>query len=146
MKHLSRGFTLIELMITVAIVAILAAVALPAYTDYVLRGRISGATQVLSDYKVKMEQYYSANRSYGSTTAAGAPCNLIDDAPFETAPGFTFSCTVSNGGQSFTLAAISGGTYEYSIDELGVRRTVGHAGAFSASNQNCWIMKRGGSC
>ena len=53
-----RGFTLIELMITVAIIAILAAVALPAYSTYVTRARITDAVKGLSEMRLKMEQYF----------------------------------------------------------------------------------------
>ena len=52
----SRGFTLIELMITVAIIAILAAVAIPSYGEYVRRGRVTEAVRALSGMRVKMEQ------------------------------------------------------------------------------------------
>ncbi len=61
-----RGFTLIELMIIVAIVSILAAVALPAYGDYVRRGQLPEAFAGMSDLRVKMEQYYQDNRNYGT--------------------------------------------------------------------------------
>ena len=69
---LHRGFTLIEVMIVVAIVAILATVALPAYTDYLRRGQIPEAFTYLSDYRVKMEQYYQDQRMYGVGTCANA--------------------------------------------------------------------------
>ena len=61
------GFTLIEVMIVVAIVAILAAVALPAYGDYVRRGQLPEAFSGMADLRVKLEQYYQDNRSYGTS-------------------------------------------------------------------------------
>src|SRR5579864_6901524 len=61
---LTRGFKLIELMITVAIVAILAAIALPSYRDYVLRGQITQATNALSTLRANMERQYQDNRQY----------------------------------------------------------------------------------
>ena len=64
----ASGFTLIEVMITVAIVAILGSIALPAYFDYVRRGQLPEAFSNLADYRVKMEQYYQDNRNYGTTT------------------------------------------------------------------------------
>ena len=67
-----QGFTLIEVMITVAIIAILAAIAVPNYTDYVTRSKFSRGHGTLGDLRVKMEQYYMDNRRY-STTRAAAP-------------------------------------------------------------------------
>ena len=54
----SRGFTLIELMIAVAIVAILAAIAIPSYSEYIRRSRITEAISALSGMRVKMEQFF----------------------------------------------------------------------------------------
>ena len=58
LRRRARGFTLIELMVTVAIAAILASVSIPMYRDYVLRSRIIDATSKLSDFRVRMEQYF----------------------------------------------------------------------------------------
>jgi type IV pilus assembly protein PilE len=53
----SRGFTLIELMITVAVVAILTAIAFPSYTEYVRRGRIAEAVSALATTRVRLERF-----------------------------------------------------------------------------------------
>ena len=60
----NSGFTLIEVMITVAIVAILAAIAVPSYNEYVQRARITEATSALADMRNKMEQYFQDNRTW----------------------------------------------------------------------------------
>jgi type IV pilus assembly protein PilE len=66
------GFTLIELMITVAVAGILAAVALPMYTVYVQRSKIAEAVSSLSDMRSRLEQYFFDNGRYpGACVAAG---------------------------------------------------------------------------
>ena len=60
---MSRGFTLIEIMIVVAIVAILSAIALPSYSDYVLRSKLPEAFSALSDQRIRLEQYYQGQQS-----------------------------------------------------------------------------------
>ena len=142
---LGRGFTLIEVMIVVAIVAILATIALPAYNDYIRRGQLQEAFVHLADYRVKLEQYFQDNKNYGATagTACGtgaAYANWNTFAPTG-AKYFTFACATSNTGQSFVVTATgSGGLttgYDYSIDETGAKRTTAFKGASVTANGWC---------
>lgn len=86
----SGGFTLIELMITVAIVAILAAVAYPSYQDYIRRGNRSAAQTFMMTIAQRQEQYLLTNRSYA---AAISDLNLT--APTETNGRYTFAMSTT---------------------------------------------------
>ena len=79
------GFTLIELMVVVAIAAIITAIALPSYSDYVTRGKIPYATANLATKREQIEQWFQDNHTY-----VGYPnCTTIDAT---TAQYFSFSC------------------------------------------------------
>jgi len=114
------GFTLIELMIVVAVIGILTAVALPSYLGYVRRGAIQEGLQALSADRVKMEQYFMDNRTYTSGSSAcgsGAPGSgqTLDSA---TAGKFTISCTAT--ATTYTITATGSGTvsgFVYTIDQ-----------------------------
>jgi prepilin-type N-terminal cleavage/methylation domain-containing protein len=88
----TRGFTLLEVMITVCIVAILAAIALPAYQDSVRRGKIIDATVRLGDFRAQQEKWFLDNRTYQKVPAAGTACG-IDDPPLGATDPFKVECT-----------------------------------------------------
>jgi type IV pilus assembly protein PilA len=77
MKRVQQGFTLIELMIVVAIVGILAAIALPAYQDYVVRSKMSETEAALAACKTSVSEYVSTHSNYPSDIGA-AGCGATD--------------------------------------------------------------------
>ena len=76
MKLLQKGFTLIELMIVVAIIGILAAVAIPAYQDYTARAQVTEAVELLSGGKTPMAEYY-ADKGAWPAAAGSVMGNLV---------------------------------------------------------------------
>ena len=145
------GVTLIELMIVVVIIGILAMIAVPAYNDYVTRGKIPEATANLSDLRVKMEQWYQDNRNYQNTAATA--CGVAMPAA-PVVKYFTFACTNPGGNQFYTLTAtgtVSMAGFVYTITESNVKTSTITAGSKAAlngwtGNANCWVTRKGGSC
>lgn len=141
MKRKSSGFTLIELMIVVAVIGILSTIAYPAYNNYVARGKITEAHALLSDYNARLEQYYQDNRNYGT---AGGACG----AAIPVSKYFTFSCVAGNPAQTYTASAVSiagqglgsaAGDYTYTIDQTLAKATTKFKGAAVA--KSCWLVK-----
>jgi type IV pilus assembly protein PilE len=126
-------------MITVAIVAILAALALPSYNDYVTRGRIPEATSELANRRVQAEQFFQDNRTYVGANPACAVNN--------SGRSFDFSCTAQTAATYIIQAAGKGSMagFTYTIDETGARATTGVPTGWTA-NPNCWVTGKGGTC
>ena len=104
-KGTSRGFTLIELMVAIAIIAILAAIAIPNYNDYIRRSQLQEAFTNLSDFRIRMEQYFQDNRSYANGAACGAALPGAGVSKY-----FTYGCALNTtagaaAGQSYTMTA-----------------------------------------
>jgi type IV pilus assembly protein PilE len=146
-----NGFSLVELMIVVVVIGILMAIALPNYSDYVIRGKIPDATSALSTKRVQMEQYFQDNRSY----VAGPACN----ADTTTSQHFDFSCSVAGTATNFTLQAVGKSAmagFTYRLDESGNKSTAIAAPAPTrwlatsptapATTGGCWVTNTGGSC
>lgn len=131
-------------MIVVAVIGILAAIAVPAYNDYVRRGQLPEAFNELSSYRAKMEQYYLDNRNYGSAAACAdnATANSWNTFP-KTIKYFTFSCATSSAQQNYTITATgaSGSAlgHVYTIDHNGNRRTTKFKGSDLSTAAQCWL-------
>jgi type IV pilus assembly protein PilE len=143
-RRRAAGFTLIELMITVAIAAILASVALPMYRTYVQRGRIIDATSKLSDFRVRMEQYFMDNRTYDKAGSCGVadPTDTNDAA-------FTIACTGSSA-TAYTVTATGKSSkgmtgFAYTINQAGAKATTAVPSGWSKSS-TCWTTQKDGSC
>ena len=137
--RIARGFTLIELMIVVAVIAILAAVAFPQYTNYIQRGKITEATSSLSELRLRAEKWFSDNRTYVGFNQAiqnakyfGYACNPV------TATAFTCTATgVANQGMT---------GFAYTINESNVRTSTFTGLSGWNNSTSCWVTKKGESC
>jgi type IV pilus assembly protein PilE len=146
----TAGFTLIELMIVVAVVGILAAVAYPLYTEYVQRSRITEATSTMNDMRVRMEQYFQDNRTYANGGACG-----VADPPFSAAESsFQVLCGGADA-NGYTLNANGNGAkgmgafqYRLVVNAGGVTRsTIGLPAGWALPAPNtCWATRKGGKC
>ena len=146
----SRGFTLIEMMIAVALVAILAAIAMPNYNNYARRGQLSEAFTALSDMRVKMEQYYQDNKYYGAA-ANSTNCPTLSGYSAFPVTGKYFTVTCAGGAapsQTYTITATGGGGltsgYDYTVNQIGAKGTTKFGG--STSTAACWLTKSATVC
>ena len=97
MKQLQQGFTLIELMIVVAIIGILAAVAIPAYSDYTARSQVSEAMSLSSALKTPLAEYFADKGGWpAAATSIGATIN----------GKYVATVSISSSGNTVTVEAL----------------------------------------
>jgi len=135
-----RGFTLIEVMIVVAIVAILSAIALPSYSEYIKRGQIVEGITPLADMGAKMEQFFQDNRTYRNACES-----KIAAQPSDT-KRWGYRCDPR--GSSYTVRATGKGSmlgFEFVLTHEGARNTASVPPGWTKGT-GCWSIRRDGSC
>jgi len=142
-RRRARGFTLIELMITVAIIAILARVALPSYFDYVKRGKLTEAFNGMSTCTMSLGQYYQDKRDFSSASVGSAATDQCLGATTN------FSYALSNKtATTYTLTATGTGAasgFVYTIDQNGARNTTAVPSGWTIpGGGGCWVNARSG--
>ncbi|MBB3221387.1 type IV pilin protein [Pseudoduganella umbonata] len=138
MRNAQPGFTLIEVLVTIVIVGILSAAAIPAYTDHVIRSRTAEAFTALGAAQANAEQFWSNTRSYAdyhrSSAFPAATANFTYALSNATASTYTITAT--------GRAKMAG--FTYTIDQNGTRATT--ATPSWGTNTACWVDRKGGQC
>ena len=143
----SGGFTLIEVMMAVAIVGILAAVAFPSYRDFITRGQLTDATNGLATLRAQMERHFQDNRSYATVGTFVTPC-ASTDAALRTFGPFVVTCATTPTTTTFSLQAVGSGRvagFTFTINETDVRATLAAPSGWSTCASQ-WLTKKGQTC
>ena len=136
----SRGFSLVELMVVIAIMGVLAAIVVPNYSEHIKRGKLTDAVNELAQLRLAMERAFQNTGTYAGTGTD--PCAVS----MPTGKYFTFTCTSASSPPTYTLTAKNIGSqglgaaesYKYTINEGGVMQTAAYAGTTFDTPKSCW--------
>jgi type IV pilus assembly protein PilE len=131
MRH-QKGFTLIELMIVVAIIGILAAIAYPAYQDYVIQAKRSDAMNSLSQARIDQEKYRANNTEFANSTELWGSNSIASN------DGFYTLSVVSNSSTSFEIKAVAEHVDDECNASFAVNRNGPTSGAGTYVDLDCW--------
>ena len=135
----SPGFTLIELMITVAILAIIAAIAIPNYSKYSMRGKRAEGRAALLNEAALQERNYSNNRQYTSTVLSGDPPTCTVAGTQSESCNYTLSVVASGtGNQDFDATATPSGWTDDECGALGLDETGTKTESGTSDVAYCW--------
>jgi type IV pilus assembly protein PilE len=105
MKKSLKGFTLIELVVVILVIGVLAAISIPGYREYVMRGHRRAAQAAMMEIATQQRQYFVANRAFAAISADGAVNELGYALPPDVDRNYDFSVTVGGGAvPSFTIS------------------------------------------
>jgi type IV pilus assembly protein PilA len=113
-RSMQKGFTLIELMIVVAIIGILAAVALPAYQDYTIRAKVTEGLSLAGSAKLAVAENASQGRAYASGWASPAATANVASVAIAEATGevtVTYGTAIEGGNKTIIIVPTSGGAF-----------------------------------
>lgn len=133
-------------MIVVGIIGILAAIAIPNYRDYILRGQLVDATNALSAFRANMERHFQDNRTYQTVGAFTSPC--LQAVAQRTVGDFVVSCSAGPTDTTYTLQASGTGSlaaFVFTVNQADVRATTGAPTGWGTCATR-WILKRGQTC
>jgi type IV pilus assembly protein PilE len=148
----TNGFTLIELMITVAIVSLLSAIAIPSYNEYVARSKRTELKSVLQEAGQWMERHYSENYRYDQNTAGTAIADIfpagLTQVPRQGTAAYTIAVSQA-AARSYTLTATRAAAGPMAIDKCGdftltntgVRATTNYSSQYTSAAiaaTECW--------
>lgn len=137
MKNTNRGFTLIELMIAIAVLTILATVGYPLYTKQMQKSRRADAKVALQSVALAQEQYFTITGGYAVSLASlSLDASGIDAATGKTSKGY-YDVTLTGGGDSFDLTASAPAGSKQHGDSCG-DFTLDELGEQGAGADNCW--------
>jgi type IV pilus assembly protein PilE len=147
-RRTSGGFTLIELMIVVAIIAILGAIAIPSYLKYVMKGRRSDAIAALSQDQGILERCYAQTFDYSKVTVPSSGCGSLSSTAANVSPqkyydvALTFPAAASTGAaiSSYTLTAtpVAGSPQASDSGCTSFALTSANQKTSTGSASNCW--------